>query len=202
MVTPLARLVGVQVMRCGQQITAGPRLRQRGAQGRYHIVCFLLDGFRMLQALHKQLIEHRLHFCRVHHIRSLVHAELLGDEGEFFFQNLPHTVLHRVFQHKIQRTHHVLLPDAIHPPNALLDAHRVPRHVEIDDDVAELQVQTFATRVGGNQHARILRELLQAARARFHVHAAVERGDSKTPASQIVHQHGLRGNELRENQHL
>ena len=44
----------------------------------------------------------------------------------------------------------VALADTVHAANALFDAHRVPRHVEVDDDVAELQVQTFTTGIRRN----------------------------------------------------
>ena len=37
-----------------------------------------------------------------------------------------------------QLRHHMVLPDTVHPADALFDPHRVPRHVEVDDDVAEL----------------------------------------------------------------
>ena len=50
-----------------------------------------------------------------------------------------------VFENEVDGAHHVALADTVHPANALFDAHRVPRHVEIDDHVAELQVQAFPT---------------------------------------------------------
>ena len=40
--------------------------------------------------------------------------------------------------------------EPVDAPVALDEAHRVPRHVEVDDHVAELQVQTFAARIGGD----------------------------------------------------
>ena len=96
----------------------------------------------------------------------------------------------------------VLLSDAVHPANALLDPHRVPRHVEVDDDVAELQVQTFTTGIRRNQHAHIFENTCCCPRARLQVHAAVERRHRETTALQVVGQHRLRRHELGEDQHL
>ena len=96
----------------------------------------------------------------------------------------------------------MLLADTIHPANALFDPHGVPRHVEVDDDVTELQVQTFTAGIRRNQHAHILGERLLRTGARFQIHAAVERRHRETTAFQEVGQHGLGGHELGEDQHL
>ena len=95
--------------------------------------------------MHEQLVEDRIGLNRIHHISRLVNAKLLRDDLELFLQHLAHAVLHGVFEHEVDGTHHVLLSDTVYPANALLDPHRVPRHVEVDDEMAELQVQTFTT---------------------------------------------------------
>ena len=46
------------------------------------------------------------------------------------------------------------LADAVHPADALLQPHRVPGDVIVDDHMAELQIQTFTAGIGGNQKAR------------------------------------------------
>ena len=201
-VTPLAGLVSIKIVGHRQQIAVPVRFRQRRAQLRDDAVTFAFDGVGVLKALYEQLVEHRLHFRRVHDIGCLVHAELLSDDGELFFQHLPNAVLHRVFQHEVESTNHVLLADTIHATDPLLDPHRVPRHVEVDDDVAELKVQTFATCIRRNQHARVLGECLQGSRAGIHIHAPVECGDRKSSAFQIFREHGLCGHELGEHQHF
>ena len=63
--------------------------------------------------------------------------------------------LDRVLQHQIDRANHMRLTDSIGPTDALFYPHRIPWHVEIDDDMAELQVQAFAAGVCGDHNAHI-----------------------------------------------
>jgi hypothetical protein len=94
------------------------------------------------------------------------------------------------------------LPNTIDTSDPLFDPHRIPRHVEVHDDVAELKVQTFATRVSGNQDPNIARERLLSARPCFKVHAAVQRDNREPTAFQKLRKHRLCRHELGENQCL
>ena len=71
--------------------------------------------------------------------------------ASFVFQHLAHAMLDRVLQHEVDGAHDVRLADTVDAADALFDPHRVPRHVEVDDDVAELQVQALAAGVGRDQ---------------------------------------------------
>ncbi len=59
----------------------------------------------------------------------------------------------------------VLLPVAVAAADALLDALRVPRQVVVDDQRAELQVDAFGRRLGGDHHGGIVAEMLDQCRA-------------------------------------
>jgi len=52
----------------------------------------------------------------------------------------------------------MILAVAIQAPHPLVQPHGIPWDVVIDDDVAELQVQTLAASVGGDENADILGE--------------------------------------------
>src|SRR5258708_655338 len=45
-----------------------------------------------------------------------------------------------------------LLAIAVDPSNALLDPHRIPREVVVDEQIAELEVQALAAHLGGEHH--------------------------------------------------
>src|SRR4029077_5800810 len=55
------------------------------------------------------------------------------------------------------------LTDTIDPSDALLEAHRIPGELEVDDEPAGVvEVESFACCVGGEQHGpRLARELHQ-----------------------------------------
>ena len=155
-----------------------------------------------MQTLNEYLVEHCLRLDRVHHVGGLVHAELLGDDFELGLQHLADAVLHRVFENEVDGPHHMALADTVHAANALFDAHRVPRHVEVDDHVAKLKVQALAASVGRDQNPNVLREDLLRLGAGIQVHAAVEQSHREATAFQEAREHGLCRHELREDQDL
>src|SRR6185436_6283683 len=53
------------------------------------------------------------------------------------------------------------LPEAMHAADSLLDAHRVPRQVVVDDDVRELEVASLAARLGRDQERDRAAEALE-----------------------------------------
>src|SRR5205085_9657841 len=54
---------------------------------------------------------------------------------------------------EIEHEHRTALADAIDAANALLDRHRIPWHVEIDQGIAELDVAPFAARLRAQKEA-------------------------------------------------
>ena len=87
-------------------------------------------------------------------------AEDAFKELEFFLQQFVHA---RVgFVATINEVHHddvVFLPVAVAAADALLNALRVPRQVVVDDERAELQVDAFCARFGGNHDGAALFEM-------------------------------------------
>ena len=80
--------------------------------------------------------------------------------------------------------------------------HRVPGQVVVDDDVGELQVQTFATGVGRNKNSSLLCELPLDPPPFFHVHRTVKADDREAMLLQEVPKHVLRRHEFGEDQVL
>ena len=58
--------------------------------------------------------------------------------------------------------HVCLLPHSVDATNALCDSHRVPRQIIIDHNVAELEVNSLAPDLGGEEysHSSIIAEAL------------------------------------------
>ncbi len=135
-------------------------------------------------------------------ITAFLDTEFLGDHSELDFQNFSNAVLDRVLEHEVERPHDMRLTDAVDAANALFDSHRIPRHIEVDDYVAELKVQTLATGVRRDQYAHVARECLLRLGACVEIHAAVQSGDGKAPALKEFRQHRLRRNELSEHKKL
>ena len=94
------------------------------------------------------------------------------EHGDLLVEQMQHLLLERAAGHEIEHEHLALLADAIDAADALLDRHRIPRHVEIDQRVAELDVAAFAARLGAKQHRHLVAErgdggvLVGAAQAR------------------------------------
>ena len=60
--------------------------------------------------------------------------------------------------HQVGQQHIVVLADAVQPAETLLDLHRVPRQVEVDHHMAELQVAALPGGLGGQQHRHVVAE--------------------------------------------
>src|SRR5881394_4576828 len=54
----------------------------------------------------------------------------------------------------------MLLAEAMEPPDALVDLHRVPRQIEIHEAMAELEIASLRAAVGQNQGAPALAKIL------------------------------------------
>ena len=61
-------------------------------------------------------------------------------------------LLQGVAGNEVKNENLALLADAIDPSDALLDGHRIPRHVEIDEGVAKLDIASFTARFGTEKH--------------------------------------------------
>ena len=139
---------------------------------------------------------------RIQHVLGLVHAELFQDRRQLLFEDFLHPQFHAVLEDQVERLHRELLADAVHTPDPLLDPHRIPRQIVVDDDVGELQVQTFATGIGRNENAGLLCELPLDSPPLLQVHRAVEANDREAVLLQELPQHVLRRHELGEDQVL
>src|SRR5262249_15654968 len=80
------------------------------------------------------------------------------EHGDLLVQELKNPLLQRIAGHEIEHKYLALLADSIDASDALLDRHRIPGHVEIDQRVAELDVAAFAARFSAKQHRHALAE--------------------------------------------
>lgn len=189
-------------MAVGEQITILPVLCQRGTKLRQNGIAFCFDRCRVLDPLNKKFVEQWLRLDQIHHIGNFVHAEFLCDHSELCFENFANPMLDGVFEYEIDGSHNMRLPDAVHAPNTLLDPHRVPRHVEVDDDMAELKIEALAASVRRDQDTHILGECPLRAATRLEVHTPIESCNREPPAFEKFREHGLGRNKLSENQNL
>src|SRR2546426_8174142 len=68
----------------------------------------------------------------------------------------PSTPLSRSYE--VRGTYGMGLANTVHPADAMLQPHGVPRDVIVDYHMAELEVQTFTAGIGRDQDARFLGE--------------------------------------------
>ena len=101
-------------------------------------------------------------------------ADLADDQLEhrdLLFEQRQHLLLQRAARDQIEHEHLAVLADAVDAADALLDRHRVPGHVEVDQGVAELDVAPLAARLRAQQDRGMVaklgdgRVLLRAAQA-------------------------------------
>ena len=91
----------------------------------------------------------------VKYITGLINTKLIQDDLQLGLENFTNPVLDSIFKHEIQGSNDVLLADTVDAANTLFHAHRVPGHIVVHNDMAELQVQTFTTGIGGDQNADV-----------------------------------------------
>ena len=97
----------------------------------------------------------------IQHIRVFVDPHFFKDDGEFFFQHLAHAVLNGIAYDKVVDMDIPRLADTVGTSATLLDLHRIPRKIVVDDDIGKLQVETFTTGIRGNKDVAVLPELTQ-----------------------------------------
>ena len=81
------------------------------------------------------------------------------EHPNFAREQIQHVRLDGVVHGKIENRHVFLLAEPVQPADALLNHHRIPGQVEIDQLVAELQVHALAAGLRGNHHPRRLLEI-------------------------------------------
>lgn len=89
----------------------------------------------------------------------------------------------RIFEHEVDDTHCVGLADAVHPANALFQAHRVPGYVIVDDHMAELEVETLTTSFRQAEDADILSKCVLWTRLRSFMSMEPLRHTTSNPCS-------------------
>src|SRR4051794_8910435 len=72
---------------------------------------------------------------------DLAHHQL--EHVDLFIEDAQHRILDRPRGDQVEDEHLTGLADAVDAPHALLDRHRIPRNVEVDERVAELQITSL-----------------------------------------------------------
>src|SRR3990172_3946726 len=82
-----------------------------------------------------QITQQRLDFADDH----LKHVDLV-------LQDIEDMVFNRLSDRKIEDENISSLTDPVQPPDPLFDPHRIPREIQVDERIAELQVSALAAR--------------------------------------------------------
>ncbi len=116
-------------------------------------------------------------------VEDLFGAEAVADRLQFVQQRLNDQPLAGLRGHQIDDLHGImLLAVAVNPAHPLLEASGIPRHVEVDHDPAELEIDAFGRSVGAD-HEPCAAVLVSSAKpldlslAILVIHAAVNLGD-------------------------
>ena len=121
--------------------------------GRQQAVDPVDGGVRALRRRHLQIsLERHVLEQAAHHVEDLVGLELLADRLQLVEQRLQHPALARLAGDEVDDDHRIVpLPVAVDAAHALLEAGRVPGHVVVHHEPAELQVDALARGVGRDQ---------------------------------------------------
>src|SRR6266480_7361178 len=97
-----------------------------------------------------------------------------------------------------------LLTDSIDTANPLLDAHRIPRQIVIDNHSAKLQVDAFTPDFRRKEylHRRIVPEPIDLGQPFFVINFAVNHGTTHVVCAQSAKEVPQRSFEIRENYYL
>ena len=66
-----------------------------------------------------------------------------------------------------------LLTYTVSSATALFNLHGIPRKIVVDDDIRELQVQTFTTGIRRNENVCLITEVLESDISLVYTHASV-----------------------------
>src|SRR6516164_6716618 len=136
-----SRLQQATTERSQRLVTACIRHLQPGVQHQLREIAILIETAK-----------DRSHFA---------HHEL--EHRDFLVEQMKKLLLQRAASHEVEDEQLALLADAIDASNALLDRHRIPGHVKIDERVAKLNVASFATGLGAQEDRHLRAELLDGA---------------------------------------
>ena len=141
-----------------------------------------LSALRLLPVAYR--LDHELAQRPSGEMELAQHVEHLPPEGlpcllQLFEELAVDVTLARFVRHQVPEVTHLGLPDAVNPPEALLQAIRVPGQVVAHHQVCALQVDALAGRVGGQQHLdlRVVAEGFLGLEPILASHAAVNRHD-------------------------
>ena len=119
----------------------------------------LLRGAALLVDVGDALLEVHARLHRAQHF--VAGAEHAVEQAELLVQELVHAHVGGVLLVEEVDHHHVeLLAVAVAPPDALLDALRVPGQVVVDHQIAELQVDALGRGLGGDEDGGVVAEVL------------------------------------------
>ena len=88
-------------------------------------------------------------------IVNTIVTKLLTDDVEFRKQFLQHLAFSRIVCHHIEDYYIILLAITVNTTHALLQAIRIPGNIPVDEQAAELKVNTFACSIRTNQNLSI-----------------------------------------------
>ena len=157
------------------------------------------NAVRIKDCRGEHILEHLTGLSGVEHIASLVNAELVEYYRKLLLQHFADAELDRVFKYEVDCPYSLGLANTIHTADSLFQPHRVPREVVVDNDVGELQIQTFTTCIGGDQHAVRFAKGILSLLAFLHIHGAVQSDDRDATGFQKPFQHLLGWHELGKN---
>src|SRR5439155_1945925 len=89
-------------------------------------------------------------------LADLAHDQL--EHVDLAVEHLEDMVLDGPGSGEVEDPHRLRLADAVDTADALLDPHRIPGQVVVDDRVAELEVASLAADVGREQNAPVASE--------------------------------------------
>ena len=81
-------------------------------------------------------------------------AERLGDRQQLLFQQQKNLPLDGVGRNDVVDLGSVALTVAVDSPDPLLDIHRVPRQIMVEQHAGKLKIDSFSSSRGADQHAR------------------------------------------------
>ena len=122
--------------------------------------------------------------------------------GDLLLEQRQQLIFQCTARDEVEHEDFPILADAVDAANALLDRHRVPGYIEVDERVAELNIAALAAGFGAKEHGRVVAEggdrrvLLRPAEA------AVEAGEGQSGVEEQIGQAGKRLSGMDEHQLL
>ena len=136
------------------------------------------------------------------HVEDLVASECLTDLVELLEEPHEDLTLARVLGHQVEDEHLTGLAVAVDAAHPLLQPVRVPGDVVVDHQVAELQVDALAGRLGGDQHLGLVLEDALGRDPVLQTHPAVDGAHRVAPSADALLQVRECVSRLSEDQYL